>query len=109
MRKQKRVMRSIPALADSDNPELVLHRTEEAAILRMALDRLSEREARILKWRFGLDGQELSSMAVGALEGVSQERVRQIEANAINRLRRPSYWSFGIFSRPVIFSRPGVY
>lgn len=52
------------------------------------LDRLPPREARILQLRYGLlDGQVLTLNEVGRRMGVTRERVRQIEAQALNRLR----------------------
>ena len=52
------------------------------------LDRLPPREARILQLRYGLlDGQVLTLNEVGRRMGVTRERVRQIEAQALRRLR----------------------
>ena len=48
-------------------------------------------EARVIQLRFGLeDGQGRTLKAVGRLFGVSGERVRQIEARALRKLRRHS-------------------
>ena len=53
------------------------------------LEMLPPREARILQLRYGLvDGQVLTLNEVGRKMGVTRERVRQIEAQALNRLRR---------------------
>jgi RNA polymerase primary sigma factor len=52
------------------------------------LERLPPREARILQLRYGLlDGQILTLNEVGRKMGVTRERVRQIEAQALRRLR----------------------
>jgi RNA polymerase primary sigma factor len=52
------------------------------------LDKLPPREARILQLRYGLlDGQSLTLNEVGHKMGVTRERVRQIEAQALRRLR----------------------
>ena len=54
------------------------------------LDRLDEREQQIIISRFGLHrGQEpLTLKQVGAVMGVTKERIRQIEARALSKLRR---------------------
>jgi RNA polymerase primary sigma factor len=56
--------------------------------LRNALDVLPEREQAVLKLRYGLDGNEgpLSLEAIGKQLGITRERVRQIEANALETL-----------------------
>ncbi len=55
------------------------------------LSTLSEREAKILKLRFGIDtGYPRTLEEVGRIFRVTRERVRQIEAKAIRKLRHPS-------------------
>lgn len=55
------------------------------------LDTLPPREVRILQLRYGLlDGQSYPLEEVGRKMGVTRERVRQIEAQALSRLRHPS-------------------
>ena len=55
------------------------------------LEALSPREVRILQMRFGLlDGCSHTLEEVGHRFGVTRERIRQIEAHALNRLRHPS-------------------
>lgn len=59
--------------------------------LEQALHRLPEREAHILRLRYGLlDGESHTLEQVGRQIGVTRERVRQLEAQALNRLRRSS-------------------
>jgi len=59
--------------------------------LQQALDRLPAREAQILRLRYGLaDGRVYTLEEVGQTIGVTRERVRQLEAQAINRLRQSS-------------------
>jgi RNA polymerase primary sigma factor len=59
--------------------------------LEMVLDMLPPREVRILQLRYGLlDGQAYTLEEVGRKMGVTRERVRQIEAQALSRLRHPS-------------------
>ncbi len=59
--------------------------------LEEVLDGLPPREVRILQLRYGLlDGQAYTLEEVGRKMGVTRERVRQIEAQALSRLRHPS-------------------
>lgn len=60
-------------------------------VLDEILDSLSPREVRILQMRFGLlDGCTYTLEEVGRKFGVTRERIRQIEAHALSRLRHPS-------------------
>ena len=55
------------------------------------LDTLNERESRVLRLRFGLDdGRGRTLEEVGRDFGVTRERIRQIEAKALRKLRHPS-------------------
>jgi RNA polymerase primary sigma factor len=56
--------------------------------LRKALAELPERERRVLQLRYGLDGDQepMSLEAIGRELGITRERVRQIEANALETL-----------------------
>ena len=59
--------------------------------LQQALDKLPPREAQILRLRYGLaDGRVYTLEEVGQTIGVTRERVRQLEAQALNRLRQSS-------------------
>jgi len=59
--------------------------------LDIVLDGLPPREVRILQLRYGLlDGQAYTLEEVGRKMGVTRERVRQIEAQALSRLRHPA-------------------
>lgn len=59
--------------------------------LVMVLESLPPREVRILQLRYGLlDGQTYTLEVVGQKMGVTRERVRQIEAQALSRLRHPA-------------------
>ena len=52
---------------------------------------LTDREEKVLRLRFGLDdGQPLTLEEVGQIFGVTRERIRQIEAKALRKLRHPS-------------------
>jgi len=60
--------------------------TEQA--LRAAVAELSDREQRILTLRYGLDGREdpKSLEEIGRILGITRERVRQLEGEALRRL-----------------------
>ena len=61
-----------------------------SAAVNEALDELSEREQEIVRMRFGLDdGQARTLEEVGKEFGVTRERVRQIEAKTLAKLRHP--------------------
>jgi len=58
--------------------------------LARALEHLTERERRIIDLRYGLaDGQRRTLEEVGKVLGMTRERARQIEAEALRRLRHP--------------------
>jgi RNA polymerase primary sigma factor len=57
--------------------------------LELLLGKLSERERRILSYRFGLEDGNLRSLAeTGKMVGITRERIRQIEKRAIEKIRR---------------------
>jgi RNA polymerase primary sigma factor len=71
----------------SPSPEdTVIHRNLREQI-ELALDSLTEREAEVLKLRFGLkDGKEHTLEEVGDIFKVTRERIRQIEAKSLRKL-----------------------
>ena len=77
--------RNAPAPPDAAMGQL---RKEEVA---NALGTLTERERRVIQLRFGIDDGRLRTLEeVGRDFGVTRERIRQIEAKAIRKLRHPS-------------------
>ncbi|MDA8331650.1 MAG: RNA polymerase sigma factor RpoD [Candidatus Dormibacteraeota bacterium] len=75
------------AVAPSEAASLTMLRTEVEDIL----DTLTPRERRVLQLRFGLiDGHQRTLEEVGKRFGVTRERIRQIEAKALRKLRHPS-------------------
>ena len=70
-------------------------KTTQIELLKEELDNvlltLTEREEKVLKLRFGLeDGQCRTLEEVGQIFGVTRERIRQIEAKALRKMRHPS-------------------
>ena len=56
--------------------------------MEAALARLTDREQTVLRMRYGLnDGEEHTLEQIGVSLGVTRERVRQIEAQALERIR----------------------
>ncbi len=59
--------------------------------LEEVLETLTAREKKVLQLRFGLeDGRSRTLEEVGQVFGVTRERIRQIEAKALRKLRHPS-------------------
>lgn len=76
---------SAPTLFDSASRELLKEQVEQV------LSTLSDRERRVLEERFGLkDGRPKTLEEVGRMFAVTRERIRQIEAKALRKLRHPS-------------------
>ena len=74
-----------PAPADAASFMLLKEQLEEV------LDTLTPREEKVLRLRFGLDdGRARTLEEVGQSFGVTRERIRQIEAKALRKLRHPS-------------------
>ena len=68
-------------------PDTSVFRDDELSILRKLLEAIDEREATILRMRFGLDGEQpLTLKQIADSVGISRERVRQIVDEALTRL-----------------------
>jgi RNA polymerase primary sigma factor len=73
---------------DAPLPEDSLHATQQVATLRRLLEKLPERDRRILELRYGLDGSEPATLEeVGREFRVTRERIRQIEMASLHKLR----------------------
>ena len=80
-------MREPILIEDKDAP---LQAEEIKIAIHQAIDKLTFREREILKLRHGIpDGHEYTMEEVGSIFQISRERVRQIEARAIRKLREP--------------------
>ena len=76
---------------DADSPQDSAGRQILREVIDEIFQSLSPREVRILQLRFGLvDGYNYTLEEVGKKFGVTRERIRQIEAQALSRLRHPS-------------------
>lgn len=78
-------------LADTESelPEQATTRQLLADTITYLLNTLPPREAAILKLRYGLkDGESHSMAQIGEMMGYSRERIRQLQHDALNRLRR---------------------
>lgn len=74
-----------PTPVDAASKQLLKDHLDEV------LHTLTEREAKVLTLRFGLDGGQPKTLEeVGKVFGVTRERIRQIEAKALRKLKHPS-------------------
>jgi len=65
-------------------------KTSRIEVIEQVLSTLQPREALVIKLRFGLcDGCPTTLAQIGKKLGISRERVRQIEAEALRKLRHP--------------------
>ena len=68
---------------------------EKLKVIESELNQLPERERKIIILRFGLeDGEPKTLEEVGRVIGVTRERIRQIEAKALKKLRKSSKLKF---------------
>jgi RNA polymerase primary sigma factor len=70
-------------------PEVQFFDQQELDLLRRMLDRITDREARVLRLRFGLDNRDpMTLKEIGEQLDLTRERVRQIEREALDKLHR---------------------
>jgi RNA polymerase primary sigma factor len=71
-----------------DPPDESIAQSEEFQTILRLLDSIDQRDARVLRLRFGLEGQEpLTLKQIGREVGLTRERVRQIEVDALRKLQ----------------------
>lgn len=74
-----------------ENPETAVEESALQHDLHRALESLTDRERKVIELRFGLsDGRERTLEEVGSIFNVTRERIRQIEAKALRKLRHPT-------------------
>ena len=80
--------------SDANFGDVVMHEIEQKNLrekIEELLTGLSEQEQKVLRMRFGLDDDTPKTLEeIGKVFGVTRERIRQIEAKAIRKLRHPS-------------------
>ena len=80
--------------SDANLDDVVIHEVEQKN-LREKIDELltglNDQEQKVLRMRFGLDDDDPKTLEeIGKVFGVTRERIRQIEAKALRKLRHPS-------------------
>jgi RNA polymerase sigma factor (sigma-70 family) len=73
--------------AEAAEPSKTLFARERDEAIARALASLSPRDRQVMRLRFGLDGEPMTLRAIGQRFGLSRERIRQIEAKVLQRLR----------------------
>lgn len=79
--------RELPMLPGPD--EEYIDQVDLNRLIHEAIETLSEREQAIIKMRFGIDRAPMTLEECGQQFGVTRERIREIEAKALRKLRHP--------------------
>lgn len=78
-------------MSSSDTSASVMDNLDRRAAIDEILSSLTDKEAKVLKLKYGLiDGKPRTLEQTGAILNITRERVRQIEAKALRKLRHPS-------------------
>jgi RNA polymerase primary sigma factor len=87
---QNEVRVSDRLVSQNAQPTSLNEKSSVRSELRRAMRDLSEREAQIVEMRFGLaDGNQMTLEEIGKQFCVTRERIRQIEARALSKMRSP--------------------
>ena len=76
--------------SDCADPLSLLERKQAAQAVDALLDTLTPREAEVLRLRYGIDGEPMTLEDIAKPMGYTRERVRQVEAKALRKLRAPA-------------------
>ena len=79
----------IDFIPDAKTVEDIAISTDLSRIINELLSEFPEREQEVIRYRFGFYGRIYTLGEVGAMYGVSRERIRQIEAKVLRKLRHP--------------------
>lgn len=83
--------KEIQVYSDEDIDEIVDHKCLHD-LLEQALSTISEREADVIKMRTGFNGtREMTLEEIAISLGLTRERIRQIEGNALRKLKHSNY------------------
>jgi len=77
-------------LIEMKDPDVEVFEKERVSMVARTLKTLTFSEQMILGKRFGINGEEQTLREIGREMGLTQERIRQIEARAMRKLRHPS-------------------
>lgn len=85
------------------DPADALMQKDISRIVLEAVDTLTPRESKVIKMRFGLDRDRDSTLEdIASMFNVTKERIRQIEAKALRKLRHPSRSKFLLQEMPAL-------
>lgn len=76
--------------SDCADPLSLLEKKQASQAVDALLDTLTPREAEVLRLRHGIDGEPMNLEEMAKAKGCSRERIRQIEAKALRKLRAPA-------------------
>jgi RNA polymerase primary sigma factor len=89
IRDESTALQEVVEDTQTPQPEVLIAAEQVRRGVHACLGHLPEREALILRWRYGLDaGEPQSLQEIGAVLGLSRERVRQLEQQAFAKLRQ---------------------